>query len=98
MSMRNGYTQDGFRTAHCFLLGGGRNSERISIMALSTTKSTGGQRSQTTPLPKQQGRRWSRYSNRTFYLFVSPWILGFLLLTLIPLLYALGLSFTDWDG
>lgn len=48
--------------------------------------------------PKGQGRRWSRYSSRTFYLFVSPWIIGFFLLTLIPLLYALGLSFTDWDG
>jgi multiple sugar transport system permease protein len=67
-------------------------------MALSTTKQTSGQDVQAKPTPKQQGRRWSRYSSRTFYLFVSPWLLGFLLLTLIPLLYALGLSFTDWDG
>jgi multiple sugar transport system permease protein len=73
------------------------NRERITIMALSTTKQKV-KGVQATPAPKRQGRRWSRYSSRTFYLFVSPWIVGFLLLTLIPLLYALGLSFTDWDG
>lgn len=48
------------------------------------------------------GRRkrhgWSRYSSRTFYLFVSPWVLGFLLLTLFPLIYALLMSFTNFDG
>jgi multiple sugar transport system permease protein len=43
-------------------------------------------------------RRWSRYSSRTFYLFVSPWVLGFFLLTLFPLLYSLMVSFTNWDG
>jgi multiple sugar transport system permease protein len=43
-------------------------------------------------------RRWSRYSARTFYLFVAPWVIGFLLLTLIPLLYALAISFTNYDG
>jgi multiple sugar transport system permease protein len=43
-------------------------------------------------------RRWSRYSGRTFYLFVAPWVLGFLLLTVIPLTYALLVSFTNFDG
>jgi multiple sugar transport system permease protein len=43
-------------------------------------------------------RRWSRYSNRTFFLFIAPWLVGFTLLTLFPLLYALGVSFTDFDG
>ena len=43
-------------------------------------------------------RGWSRYSGRTFYLFVSPWILGFLLLTAIPLVYALAMSLTNFDG
>ncbi|HEY4387252.1 MAG TPA: sugar ABC transporter permease [Ktedonobacteraceae bacterium] len=42
--------------------------------------------------------RWSRYSSRTFYLFVSPWLLGFLALTVIPLVYALLVSFTNFDG
>ena len=43
-------------------------------------------------------RRWSRYSNRSFFLFLSPWVLGFLLLTVVPLLYALLVSLTDFDG
>ncbi len=66
-------------------------------MALSTRQKMG-HGLPPTPMPRRQGRRWSRYSSGTFYLFVSPWIIGFLLLTLIPLLYALALSFTDWDG
>jgi len=41
---------------------------------------------------------WSRYSSRTFYLFVSPWVLGFLLLTAIPLVYAFVMSLTNFDG
>ena len=43
-------------------------------------------------------KSWSRYSPRTFYLFIAPWIIGFLALTLLPLVYALILSFTDFDG
>jgi multiple sugar transport system permease protein len=44
-------------------------------------------------------RGWSRYSSRTFYLFIAPWlVLGFIGLTVIPLAYAFGVSFTDYDG
>ncbi|MFI9759965.1 carbohydrate ABC transporter permease [Streptomyces sp. NPDC051963] len=35
---------------------------------------------------------------RAFYMFASPWILGFLLLTIAPMAYALWLSFTTFDG
>ncbi len=42
--------------------------------------------------------RWSRYSGRTFYLFVSPWIAGFVLLTATPLVYAFAMSLTNFDG
>ena len=45
-----------------------------------------------------RGRGWRRYPARTFYTFVSPWILGFLLLTLVPIGFALIVSFTDYDG
>lgn len=45
-----------------------------------------------------RGRGWRRYKARTFYLFASPWILGFVLLTAAPVLYALGVSFTNYDG
>ncbi|KMS73244.1 ABC transporter permease [Streptomyces viridochromogenes] len=36
--------------------------------------------------------------HRAFYMFTSPWIAGFLLLTVVPMLYALWLSFTTFDG
>ncbi|KDN79023.1 carbohydrate ABC transporter permease [Streptomyces olindensis] len=36
--------------------------------------------------------------HRAFYLFTSPWIIGFLLLTVVPMAYALWLSFTTYDG
>jgi len=41
---------------------------------------------------------WQRYRARTFYGFISPWLLGFMLLTLFPLGYALWLSLTNYDG
>src|SRR2546427_10731963 len=46
----------------------------------------------------QRRRGWKRYSWRSFYLFIAPWIIGFLGLTLLPLIFALGVSFTDFDG
>src|SRR5947209_9742225 len=46
----------------------------------------------------QPRRTWQRYSSRTFYLFVAPWVIGFLALTVIPLGYALLVSFTSFDG
>ncbi len=60
----------------------------------------------TNPVPtvwptSRSGKRrgWNRYSNRTFFLFIGPWLfLGFFGLTLIPLIYGLGLSFTNFDG
>ena len=49
--------------------------------------------------PTRARRPWSRYSSPTFYLFIAPWLLiGFLGLTVIPMIYALGLSFTNYDG
>jgi ABC-type sugar transport system permease subunit len=35
--------------------------------------------------------------NLTGYLFVSPWLIGFLLFALIPMVISLGLAFTDYD-
>jgi multiple sugar transport system permease protein len=43
-------------------------------------------------------RRWRRYPTKVFYLFASPWILGFLGLTLLPLIYAFVMSLTNFDG
>ena len=36
--------------------------------------------------------------HRAFYMFTAPWIIGFLLLTVFPMAYALWLSFTNFDG
>ncbi|MBI5958953.1 MAG: sugar ABC transporter permease [Chloroflexi bacterium] len=35
--------------------------------------------------------------NAVAYVFLTPWLLGFLVLTLYPMLYSLRLSFTDYD-
>lgn len=35
--------------------------------------------------------------NAVPYMFLMPWLIGFLMLTLYPMLYSLGLSFTDYD-
>lgn len=35
--------------------------------------------------------------NLAGYLFVSPWIIAFLLFTLVPMVISLGLAFTDYD-
>ncbi|HEY9293756.1 MAG TPA: sugar ABC transporter permease [Microlunatus sp.] len=47
---------------------------------------------------EQSPRGWRRYKTSTFYGFISPWLAGFVLLTLFPLGYALWLSFTNFDG
>lgn len=38
----------------------------------------------------------TKKSNIRFFLWISPWILGFILLTLLPLLGSLYISFTEW--
>ncbi|HEY9076699.1 MAG TPA: sugar ABC transporter permease [Anaerolineaceae bacterium] len=40
--------------------------------------------------------RWVR-KNKDGWLFASPWIIGFFVWTLGPMLASLGLAFTDWD-
>lgn len=42
-------------------------------------------------------KRRERRDRRRFFLFVSPWIVGFLVFTLVPMLMSLYYSFTDWN-
>src|SRR5579871_138754 len=42
-------------------------------------------------------RRRFKQNNLTGYLFMSPWLIGFLLFTLIPMGISLYLAFTDYD-
>lgn len=50
-----------------------------------------------TTVPEVVQKRRSAFSRHmTAYLFISPWILGFLFFTLGPLLFSLTMSFHDW--
>jgi multiple sugar transport system permease protein len=67
---------------------------------LATTTSaeigTGGRGFAAAPaVPSRLSRAWSR--NGPGYLFLTPWLIGFLGLTLGPTLASLYLSFTDYD-
>ena len=37
-------------------------------------------------------------TSRLFYLFISPWIIGFLVFTFFPMMFSLVTSFTNWNG
>lgn len=43
-------------------------------------------------------RRIRRSESAAFYLFISPWLIGLVALTLGPMLFSLYASFTRWDG
>jgi len=49
---------------------------------------------------KPERRGFTRTQRRTtaFYLFISPWLLGFIALTVIPLVLGLLMSFTNYEG
>lgn len=47
---------------------------------------------------KKMRNEFSRRETLAFYAFISPWLIGFLVFTLAPMLASLGLSFTDWDS
>ncbi|HEX5417334.1 MAG TPA: sugar ABC transporter permease, partial [Chloroflexota bacterium] len=47
---------------------------------------------------KRRGLSRRQRKELAFYLFVSPWILGFLLLTLTPLIIGFSISLTNYDG
>jgi len=46
---------------------------------------------------RDRGRR-ARRETRDFYLFTAPWIIGFLVLSLFPLVVGLLTSFTNYNG
>ncbi len=48
--------------------------------------------------PRKAGRgSLERREERAFYLFISPWIIGFILFSAGPLLGSLVISFTEWS-
>lgn len=54
-----------------------------------------------TPIPfKKKKNKWlnaSRKEGITFYLLISPWLLGFLFFILGPMVSSFYISFTNWD-
>jgi len=53
---------------------------------------------QTSRISARRSRRGLAYQRaKTFYLMISPWVFGFLLLTVIPVGASLFLSFTQYD-
>ena len=74
------------------------SSEAHPLPSRASTRATAAGGTRTGVRGILRPRRWQRYNNRTFYLFVSPWLIGFLVLTVGPLLYALAVSFTNFDG
>jgi multiple sugar transport system permease protein len=53
------------------------------------------------PLTTRTTRSTRPHSSRKvrwFYLFISPWLVGFIALTVIPMVAALLMSFTNFDG
>jgi multiple sugar transport system permease protein len=49
---------------------------------------------------ERQTRRSARRRREVlmFYAFISPWIVGFVALTAVPMVSSLWISFTDWDS
>src|SRR4051794_17236022 len=43
-------------------------------------------------------RKYTRYPKKMFYIFVAPWLVGFTLLTALPLVYGFLVSLTNFDG
>jgi len=51
----------------------------------------------TTVNPRRRKGSLARREALTFYLLISPWLIGFLLFVLGPMIASLGISFTRWD-
>lgn len=47
---------------------------------------------------KRKKKRGLQDTSRVFYLFITPWIIGFCAFTFFPMMFSLVTSFTDWSG
>lgn len=46
---------------------------------------------------KKEGQKLRKQDNLAGYFFISPWLIGFIFITIIPMLMSLYLSFTKYD-
>lgn len=51
-----------------------------------------------TPAKKSFALKKSTRENLTAYSFIAPNFIGFCIFTLVPMIFAIGLAFCDWDG
>ena len=49
------------------------------------------------PVKKVKLGKLARHEERQFYLFISPWIIGFVLFDAGPIVASLLVSFTNWS-
>jgi multiple sugar transport system permease protein len=49
------------------------------------------------PTARQEQRRRRFWENLEGWLFISPWLLGFILFTAGPMIASLGIAMTEWD-
>lgn len=67
----------------------------MSAISELTTLSRG--RRARTPQERRQQRKESGRDNKAGYLFLAPWLIGLIVITIGPMLASLYLSFTDYN-
>ena len=55
------------------------------------------EQARTQPMGRVRLSKLARREEREFYLFISLWIVGFILFDAGPIVASLGISFTDWS-
>lgn len=49
-------------------------------------------------MQKAKKKRSLQDTSKLFYIFIAPWLIGFGVFTLFPMVFSFGASFTNWDG
>lgn len=49
-------------------------------------------------MQKTKKKKSLQDTSKLFYIFIAPWLIGFGLFTLFPMVFSFGASFTNWDG
>ncbi len=73
-----------------------KNFMNDPAVTIPVSKPSEGQLAQARATVKSK-RKDFKQNNLAGYLFISPWIIGFLLFGLIPIVISLGLAFTNYD-
>src|SRR5688572_16127067 len=74
----------------------GNAMEKQTAIAVPRTKPIGAEAARIQPKPSVKARDFKR-NNLVGYLFISPWLICFLLFAFIPIAISLWLAFTDYD-